>query len=121
MAYADCGIFPARAEGWNNGAIEVMAMDNPIIITDYSAHTQYCNKDNAYLIDILETEPAKDNIWFNGTGNWAKLNSRTMDQAVEHMRYVYKNQIRSNAKGLETAHNHSWAKTAQIIYDNMMN
>ncbi len=121
ISYTDCGIFPARAEGWNNGAMEVMAMDKPIIITDYSAHTQYCNTDNAYLIDIPETEPAKDNIWFNGVGNWAKFDSRTIDQAVEHMRYVYKNQIRSNAKGLETANNHSWTKTAQIIYDNMMN
>lgn len=120
MAYADCGILPSRAEGWNNEAIEIMAMNKALIITDYSAHTEYCNSDNSYLIDILEKEPARDNIWFNGIGNWAKLNSNTMDQAVEYMRYVYKNQIRSNAKGLETAQNHSWAKTAKTIYDNMI-
>jgi glycosyltransferase involved in cell wall biosynthesis len=121
MSYADCGIFPSRAEGWNNEAIEMMAMDKPIIITNYSAHTQFCNKDNAYLVDIDTTVPANDGIWFNGSGNWASIEEKQIDQFIEHMRYVYKNNIRDNSYGLKTANNLSWHNTANIIYSNMIN
>lgn len=122
MSYSDCGIFPSRGEGWNNEAIEMMAMNKPIIITDYSAHTEYCNRDNSFLIDISEVEPAVDNIWFNGTnGNWASLGDAQISQAAEYMRYVFLNNIRTNQNGLKTAQNLSWNKTAQIIYDHMNN
>lgn len=120
MSYADCGIFPSRAEGWNNEAIEMMAMNKPLIITNYSAHTEYCNTNNSYLIDINETELAIDNIWFHGkSGNWATIGQNQIDQTVEHMRYVYKNNIRNNLEGLKTAQNYTWEKTANIIYSNL--
>lgn len=117
MSYADCGIFPSRGEGWNNEAIEIMAMNKPLIITNYSAHTEYCNEKNSYLIDIDNTTEAIDGIWFNGYGSWASIEQRQIDQIIEHMRYVYKNNIRSNPKGLSTANDHSWAKTAKTIYN----
>lgn len=120
MSYADCGIFPSRAEGWNNEAIEIMAMNKPIIITNYSAHTEYCNPDNSYLVDIRTLEPAKDNIWFDGSGNWAHIGTDEVDQFVEHMRYVYNNNVRSNPKGLQTAQNLSWSNTAKIIMENLL-
>lgn len=115
MAYADCGIFPSRAEGWNNEAIEMMAMNKPIIITNYSAHTEYCTNDNSYLVDISTLEPAKDDIWFDGSGNWAKIDTDQIDMFTEHMRYVYKNNIRTNQNGLKTATKYSWQNTADII------
>ena len=121
MSYADCGVFPSRAEGWNNEAIEMMAMDKPIIITNYSAHTQFCNKDNSYLVDIDDVEPAQDGVWFYGDGNWALIEQKQIDQFIEHMRHVYKNNIRDNINGLKTAINLSWYNTANIIYSNMTN
>lgn len=108
MAYADCGVFPSRAEGWNNEALEMMAMNRPIIITNYSAHSQYCTKDNSYLIDISKLEPANDDIWFRGDGNWAYFGEDQLDQLVEHMRYVYSNNIRNNQNGLQTALSLTW-------------
>lgn len=119
MSYADCGIFPSRAEGWNNEAIELMAMNKPLIITNYSAHTQYCTPDNSYLIDIDDIEPAHDDIWFHGEGEWATIDNKQIEQAIEHMRYVYKNNIKLNLNGLNTAQDHSWAKTSQIISKHM--
>jgi glycosyltransferase involved in cell wall biosynthesis len=116
ISAADCGFFPARAEGWNNEAIEMMAMNKPIIITNYSAHTEYCNNDNSYLINISETEPANDGKWFLGNGNWAKIGEEQKEQAIEHMRYLYRNNIRTNPNGLATAKSLSWEKTAQQIY-----
>lgn len=121
MGYSDCGIFPSRGEGWNNEAIEMMAMNKPLIITNYSAHTQYCTKDNAYLIDIHKLEPAKDDMWFDGYGNWASIEDNEIDQAIEYMRYVYKNNIKTNPNGLSTAQNHSWNKTINSIEEKLIN
>lgn len=121
MSYSDCGVFPSRAEGWNNEAIEMMAMNKPIIITNYSAHTEYCNKDNSYLVDIDNVEPAYDDIWFHGHGNWASIEQKQIDQFINYMQYVYKNNIRNNSNGLKTALNLSWHNTANIIYSNMTN
>lgn len=117
--YGDCGIFMSRAEGWNNEILECMAMNKPIITTNYSAHTEYCNKENAYLVEIDQLEPAVDSKWFDGTGNWAKLAQNQMDQTVDIMRYVYNNNIRLNPNGIETASNYSWINTANIIKSNL--
>jgi glycosyltransferase involved in cell wall biosynthesis len=117
--YGDCGIFMSRAEGWNNEILECMAMNKPIITTNYSAHTEYCTDKNCFLVEIDELEPAIDNKWFNGSGNWAKLAEKQMDQTVEYMRYVYNNNIRTNNYGIETAKIYSWDNTAKIITTNL--
>lgn len=117
---ADCGIFPARAEGWNNEIPEFMACNKPVITTNYSAHTQYCNEGNAYLIDIDAKTQARDDHFFrNGVGEWADLGEKQVDQLVEHMRFVYKNNIRENPNGVQTAGELSWQNTAQILGDSL--
>lgn len=111
----DCGVFLSRAEGWNNEIPESMAMNKPIIATNYSAHTEYCNPDNSFLVDVDETEPANDGKWFHGNGNWAKIGDKQIEQTIEYMRYVYNNNIKSNPNGVETASKLSWNNTASII------
>lgn len=113
--YGDCGVFLSRAEGWNNEIPECMALDKPIIATNYSAHTEYCNSLNSYLVNIDELEEANDGKWFFGEGKWAKLAQNQMDQTIEHMRYVYHNNIASNPNGMETAQKYSWNNTCSII------
>ena len=120
ISKTDCGIFPSRAEGWNNEIPEVMAMNKPVITTNYSAHTAYCNKNNSYLIDINELEPAVDGIWFDGLGKWAKLGYKQIEQMIEHMRHVYKNDIRTNNHGRETASALTWSNTAKIIKNELI-
>jgi hypothetical protein len=115
----DCGIFPARAEGWNNEIPEVMAMNKPIIATNYSAHTQYLTKENSYLINIDSLIDAVDDKFFDGYGKWAELGDNQMEQIVEHMRFVYNNHISTNEAGLQTARQLTWANTANIIYHNL--
>lgn len=114
---SDCGVFISRAEGWNNEILETMAANKPVICTNYSAHTEYCNNNNSYLVEINQLEPANDNKWFFGEGNWAKINNTEEDIVVEHMKYVYNNDIRTNNSGLDTAQQYSWKKTANIIYE----
>jgi glycosyltransferase involved in cell wall biosynthesis len=111
----DCGIYPSRAEGWNLELLETMAMNKPVIATDYSAHTEFCNRDNAFLADISDTEKAYDGKAFQGQGNWAKIDQKAKNQIVEYMRYLYKNRINTNKYGIETAKNYSWANAAEKL------
>jgi glycosyltransferase involved in cell wall biosynthesis len=113
--HGDCGVFVSRAEGWNNEIIESMAMNKPVIVTNYSAHTEYCNDKNSYLVSIDEIEPANDGKWFFGQGNWAKLGQNELDQTVHYMKYVYTNRIETNEAGVQTAQEYSWDQTANII------
>jgi len=112
---SDCGIYPSRAEGWNLEALETMAMNKPVIITDYSAHTEFCNNDNSYLIEILDKEVAFDGKAFKGQGLWAKLEDKQINQTIEYMRHVYKSKVKTNPNGVETAKKFSWNNTAETI------
>lgn len=115
---ADCGVFISRAEGWNNEILESMALNKPVIVTNYSAHTEYCNQNNSYLINITNLESAYDNKWFRGEGNWAYIGDTEKESIIENMRMVYTKDIRSNINGLETAQKFSWQSTAEKIYAN---
>ena len=120
MNEADCGIFLSRAEGWNNEIPEMMAMNRPIISTNYSAHTEYCTTENSFLVDVDETEPAIDGLWFHGQGNWAKLGKKQLEQTVEHMRFVYNNNVRTNPNGVDTAKLYTWDNTASVIHQTLL-
>ena len=119
MNNADCGIYLSRGEGWNNEVMETMALNKPVILTDYSAHTQYSTKHNSYLVDVDSTEAANDGIWFKGQGNWAKLGIPQIEQSIEYMRKVYKENIRTNPNGLKTAQKHTWQNTTDLIWKYM--
>ena len=113
--YGDCGIFPSRAEGWNLELLETMSMNKPVIATSYSAHTEFCNNNNSYLVDIDNLEKAFDGKAFIGQGNWAKIDQKQKDQIIDYMRYCYKNKINTNTEGVETAKKYTWANSSKIL------
>ena len=122
MAQADCGVFPARAEGWNLDLSEMMAMGKPVIATNYSAHTEYCNKDNARLINPTSLSSAYDGQWFFGQGEWMDFNDEQMDELIEHMRTVHRYKqsgvLKKNEEGIKTFAEHfTWKKTAEKIIE----
>lgn len=116
IANSDCGLYPSRAEGWNLEALETMSMNKPLIITNYSAHTEFCHAENSFLIDIYEKEPAYDGKAFVGQGNWAKIDNYQKDQIINYMRYVYKNRIKNNPSGELTANKFSWSNSANMLF-----
>lgn len=116
ISISNCGIYPSRAEGWNLELLESMAMNKPVITTNYSAHTEFCDKNNSFLVDIKETEKAYDGKAFKGQGNWAKIGTTQKDEIVDYMRYVYKNKINDNPYGVKTAKNYSWTNSASVLY-----
>lgn len=122
MACVDCGVFPARAEGWNLELAEMMAMGKHVIATDYSAHTEFCTKENCYLIQPDGMEPAFDGIFFKGgrdSGEWAELGPQAMEQLVAALRDVHlrkqTNTLGVNNDGMETIKRFSWDNTVREI------
>jgi len=119
MTKADCGVFPYRAEGWNLELLEMLACGKHVITTNYSAHTEFCNKENSRLVDINEREVAYDGKWFTGTGKWAKICPKTRKQLVEHLRAVHeekqKGKLEVNNEGIKTASLFSWENTSRKI------
>jgi len=115
MSQTDCGIYLSRGEGWNMELLEAMAMNKPVIASNFSAHTEYCNSDNSMLVDIDELEEANDGKWFFGGSKWAKIGQNQIDQTIDHMRRCYKERIKTNESGLNTARSLTWSNTSEQI------
>jgi hypothetical protein len=118
---ADCCVFPSRAEGWNLEALETLSCGRHVIATDYSAHTEYLDADNALLVDIDELEPASDPLWQpiysdRKVGDWAHLGDAQIDQLAHHLRTVHTSKQRGeldlNHAGIATAERLTWERTA---------
>ena len=123
MHQADCGVFPSRAEGWNCPLMEMMSCGKPVITTDYSAHTEFCNGQNSILLPVEATEVAEDGIWFHGQGSWASLGDHQLDLLVDAMRRVHgmKQQgiLRRNDAGIETAKRFSWENCVSHLFQGL--
>ena len=119
----DCGVFPSRAEGWNLEAIEMMACGKEVIITNYSAHTEFCDNQNSLLVEVDEKETAYDGIWFHGQGSWAALDTPQVEQLVAHMRAVHKKKQGGsriyNEEGVGTSKSFNWNLTGEKILENL--
>jgi glycosyltransferase involved in cell wall biosynthesis len=118
MKIVDCGVFPARAEGWNLEILELMSCGKHIITTNCTGHTEFCNKDNSMLVEVDQMESAVDGVFFFGQGDWFSMGDSQVDQLVEHMRDFHQNKKGTiNSKGVDTADSLTWANTASKIVD----
>lgn len=123
MAKTDCGVFPARAEGWNLEVLEMMACGKQIITTDCTAHTEYCTPQNSMLITIDQMEPAFDGKWFHGQGQWAQLGDFQIQQLADYMRSIHERKQRgedlTNDAGLDTAAEFTWENSARKLIEHV--
>jgi glycosyltransferase involved in cell wall biosynthesis len=115
ISNSDCGIYISRAEGWNLELLETIAMNKPVIATNYSGHTEFCNEQNSYLVNIVDKESAIDNKWFFGEGEWAKISSNEKDQIIHHMRHVFSHKINKNMGYEETVQKFTWENSANKL------
>lgn len=119
MSKTDCGVFPARAEGWNLEVLEMMACGKQIITTDCTAHTEYCTTENSHLITIDRVEPAFDGKWFHGQGQWSQLGENQIKQLADYMRSIHERKQRgddlTNDAGLDTAAEYTWENSARKL------
>jgi glycosyltransferase involved in cell wall biosynthesis len=97
----NCYIIPTRGEGWNLPALEAMASGLPVITTNWSAHLDFINRENGYLIDIERLEPIprfgipNDRIYNNS--QWAVPSYTNIRK---WMRYVFENPNDVQQKGI---------------------
>ena len=126
MCRTDCGIFPSRAEGWNLELLEMLSCGKRVITTNSTAHTEFCNDNNAYLVETPQREIAYDGKWFHGKcGSWAKISNEELDLFVDYMRNIHKlkqeDKLTINQDGIDTANRFSWdsssLKIKEILYD----
>lgn len=119
IAQADCGVFPARAEGWNLPLLEMMSCGKSVIATNYSGHTEFCDPNNCLLIDVDKVEPAQDSVPFKAQGYWGRLGQRQLDQMVEHFRNVHRlkqaGALQTNMAGVATAKELTWRSVAERL------
>ena len=109
----DCGISLSRAEGFDLPLLQMMACEKQIIATNYSAHTEFCTKDNSQLIDITETEEAFDGKWFGpdaaNMGRWAKIDTPQIYQCLHYIRVLLSiGKDAHNITAIETAQKFTW-------------
>ena len=119
MREIDCGVFPARAEGWNLELLEMMSCGKPVISTNVTGHTEFCNSDNCMLVDLEEMETAFDGQFFNGQGDWYSIEDKHIDQLAEYMKKFHnlkqENKLEQNKEGIKTAKEFTWSKSAEKI------
>jgi len=118
MQQCSCGVFPSRAEGWNLELLECMACGLPVVTFDHTAHSEFCDNKNSYIIKPRSVEPAYDGKWFFGTGNWAKITRQNQKDFGSLMRFCYENRP-ENPSGVETASNLSWENCVEKL-DNII-
>ena len=111
MRQVDCGVFPARAEGWNLEPLELLGCGKHLIITNCTGQSEYLTENNSMLINIEDKfESAYDGVFFNGFGRWRKFGQDAFDQLVEKMRAFHKNRpnILQNTAGILESRQFSW-------------
>lgn len=98
----DCGIFPTRAEGFGLPILQSIACGKPVITTNYSGQTEYCNADNSFLLNITEFEDCRDGKFFTEktvppNARWAKLTKQNEQELMDYMLFAYKNKYNKDS------------------------
>jgi len=122
MKQIHCGVFPARAEGWNLEALELLATGRHLIITDVTGHTEFCNNANSRLVKMESgKEKASDGKFFDGSFEWHAIGNNEIDQCVEHMRSVHKlrldNNLGINEEGIASTGKYTWKQIGYQLHD----
>lgn len=126
MNRATCGFYPNKAEGFNFSALEIMACGKPLIISNHTAQTEFCQTSSNYLVRHTETEPAYDGKFFlndgqRNTGNWWKFGKDEFDQCVHYMRLVHQKNMESPIDicddNIEQAKRFSWNSCVKNIIE----
>lgn len=85
----DCYMSLHRSEGYGYGPAEAMALGRPVIMTGYSANTEFATDDNCILIDgpLIDVQEKEYLYWVPGM-KWADPD---VDRAAESLRRLYDN------------------------------
>ncbi|KAL1549680.1 hypothetical protein AAHA92_17755 [Salvia divinorum] len=93
---ADAFVLPSRGEGWGRPVVEAMAMELPVIATNWSGPTEYLTEQNSYPLPFdrmseVQDGPFKGHLWAEPS----------VDQLRFLMRRVVSNRDEAKAKGVQ--------------------
>lgn len=98
-AACDAYISLHRGEGFGLGIAEAMKLGKPVIVTDYSAPTEFCNSENALLVpySIVAVKDAERDVdVYRHVKTWAEPN---LDAAAAALRRLYEDRDFARALG----------------------
>ena len=76
-----------RAEGFGLGIAEAMSLGKPVIVTDYSSTTEFCNASNSIPVGYkIVKMGASDNKLYSAAKRWAEPN---VDEAAQALSRLY--------------------------------
>ena len=92
-----------RGEGFGLGIAEAMSLGKPVVITNWSAPTEFCNTDNSILIPFnlccVKLNPS-DHPVYDGVTRWAEADT---DAAANALSRLYNDRIYAQALGQNAA------------------
>ena len=78
-----------RGEGFGLGIVEAMYLGLPVVVSDYSAVREFCNKDNSIPISyrrIVPDSEAIDHVGYKNVKTWIEPDE---DEAAQALRRLY--------------------------------
>lgn len=82
-AASDAFVLPSRGEGWGRPHVEAMAMELPILATNWSGSTEFMTEENSYPIKVEGLVPVKSGA-FQGH-RWAQPSVTHLRQLMRHV------------------------------------
>lgn len=121
MNQADVGVFPARGEGWNLEALEMMACGKTVLGTYYSGQADFITCG----IPIRDKkESAYDGKWFFGNGNWALLDNTFQNMFAIQMKKMYRDLLdnkKCDESSIKIAKEYTWEKSTSKLMSVIFN
>ncbi|KAI3437848.1 hypothetical protein D9Q98_000294 [Chlorella vulgaris] len=111
---ADCFVLPTRGEGWGLPVVEAMAMELPVIVTNWSGPTAYLDDTVGYPLAIDGLAEVQEGAF---KGN--RMAEPSVDHLVQLMQHVVGNRFEAMARGRAARRRmvalYSPAAVAQIV------
>ena len=100
---AACDVYVSlhRGEGFGLGIAEAMSLGKPVVVTEWSAPLEFCNRGNALLVPCTLTRPSPemiDHAYYVDVERWAEPD---VDAAAGALRLLYENLGLRDALGKE--------------------
>ena len=118
---ASAFVLPTRGEGWGRPFMESMACGVPVIATNWSAHLEFMNHENSYLVDIDGLEPADSSeVSVYAGQRWATPSAAHL---TTQLRRVHRDRAEARAVGerarRDMVHEWPWCRVADVIATRM--
>lgn len=92
----DCYVSLHRSEGFGMGMAENMLLGKPVICTGFSGNMDFCNDDNAYIVDYSIVVSSESDYTFSEGFKWADPDIKS---SASKMINVFDNQSKAKEKG----------------------